>query len=249
MGTLKRINKTLPMMVYVGALATVALINSHKPTVHNALSAYDLPRVEVQSQLFQAAELSHKAVTNWRLFNNGQDLRPYILSNVQSALKKQDKARAFEIARAVIVEANHHAMDPLFLLAVIKTESKFDLRVRGRHGEIGLMQVLPKTAEWLAVQAGLGSSGKLNLEDPVTNIRIGATYFAHLRRSFKGQVFRYVGAYNMGAANVRRLVAARIEPKEYASRVLANYNSYYRHLDRAMNSGLVRVPTRRVATR
>ena len=117
-------------------------------------------------------------------------------------------------------------MDPLFLMAVIATESQFNPKARGSHGEIGLMQVLPKTAKWIAPQAGI-KRNQINLEDPALNIRIGATYFAKLRKTFEGKGTRYVSAYNMGSKNVRKLLKSNKEPKIYSARVIGNYTAFY----------------------
>jgi soluble lytic murein transglycosylase len=116
-------------------------------------------------------------------------------------------------------------MDPLFLLAVIATESQFNLKAHGLHGEIGLMQILPKTAHWLATRAGLPRN--FDLHDPAVNIRVGAAYFARLRKKFNGIGTRYVAAYNMGTSNVRRLLALRAEPRIYPDKVLVNYRKLY----------------------
>jgi soluble lytic murein transglycosylase len=162
------------------------------------------------------------------------DLRATILALVEKSLPTKYEDKAFEIARAVIIEANHHKMDPLFLLAVIATESHFNLDARGTHGEIGLMQVMPVTAKWLAPQAGLPA--KFDLREPAVNIRLGATYFAKLRKTFKHKSNRYIAAYNMGVKNVHRLLKTRVEPKEYSSRVLGNYSQIYLALGTKMTS-------------
>lgn len=210
-----------------------------KVTAASSITAYDLPRIETAAQAEHQIELFRKA--GWAyLLDEEQSLdqRAFILSTIENNLPKAMKSKAFEIARAVITEANHHNMDPLFLLAVIKTESRFNIKARGRHGEIGLMQILPKTAAWIAPQAGVGAN--FNLEDPSTNIRIGATYFAQLRKSFGGKAPRYVGAYNMGPANVYKLAAQNIEPKEYPSRVLGFYKGFYKSFSKAAITALAK---------
>src|SRR5206468_2508407 len=88
--------------------------------------------------------------------------------------------RAYEIAQVLIEEANKYRLDPVFLLAVIKTESHFNPKARGHHGDVGLMQVLPKTGQWIARR--LKMTGTVDLTDPIVNIKIGAAYFAHLRK-------------------------------------------------------------------
>lgn len=231
--------KTLNRYKYhvVAALILLALLLMSARTTVTKVSetAFDLPRIETHSQMSHAMEIFRRAGFSYLFTEDTQvDQRPFVLQTIQKSLPMQFKSRAFEIAQAVIVEANHHGMDPLFLLAVIKTESKFDLKARGRHGEIGLMQVLPSTAAWMAPQAGLPS--KFDLEDPAVNIRIGATYFAQLRKSFDGKTPRYVGAYNMGPTNVRRLIASNVEPRIYPGKVMGYYKGFYKNLSKVFMS-------------
>jgi len=191
-----------------------------------ATKSSDLPHVDKVVQLSHARELfSSESYRPALVTQRSGDLREFIYTVVHRSLSPKQRHHAFAIAGTVINEANRHKMDPLFVLAVIATESSFDIKARGRHGEIGLMQILPKTAKWLAPRMNLCK--EFDLEDPVTNIRIGVSYFAKLRRNFRHNVNRYVGAYNMGSANVRRLVASKVEPREYSGRVIQNYTQFY----------------------
>lgn len=193
---------------------------------HVTRSADELPRVGSRQRLEHSLELLPGPKAPLAMSSVGRlDLRKFILATVQKALPENQQGKAFEIARAVIVEANHHKMDPLFLLAVIATESQFNINARGTHGEIGLMQVMPGTAKWLAPKVGLGN--KFDLEEPVVNIRIGASYLAKLRQTFHHRSKRYVAAYNMGSRNVRRLIATHVEPRIYPTLVLNNYEQIY----------------------
>jgi soluble lytic murein transglycosylase len=212
----------IPLML-AGAKTTVTEVSQ---------TANDLPKLNTQGQQGHALEL---APSREVASVSSKDLRKEILRTVKSQLPRESQPRAFEIARTVITEANHHMMDPFFLLAVIKTESHFNMKARGRHGEIGLMQILPQTAKWLAPQAGMDPE-KINLEDPKTNIRIGATYFASPRKSFSGFGSRYIGAYNMGAANVRKLVSMNVEPSAYPDKVLKNYRGFYKSMTKTTKS-------------
>jgi len=211
----------------------VLLAGVKTKVTHVTEDATDLPPVGTQGQLEHALELFPIQESGSILsISANTDLRSYILNRVKRALPKAQKHRAFEIAHSVITEANHHGMDPFFLLAVIATESSFNLKARGRQGEIGLMQLLPDTVSWLAPQAGFGST-KIDLEDPSVNIRLGATYFAQLRRRFDHHGTRYVSAYNMGVTNVRRLVRANREPNTYSAKVLGNYKKVYASLEKS----------------
>lgn len=150
-----------------------------------------------------------------------------IHAKVVSSLAPKWKSHARAITKTVITESAKYQLDPVFVLAVIKTESKFDPAVIGRHGEIGLMQIKPDTAEWIATKFNIPWQGKKTLENPASNIRIGLAYMQYLRSEFKGKATKYVSAYNMGPRNVRRLIAQNVKPAEYNSRVMKNYNDMY----------------------
>lgn len=212
----------IAVVVLLGLLSMGVKVRVAKPSE----TAKDLPRIEVKTSLNHADELLPKRLrVALDAVSNREDLRGFILDSITQSLPASQKAKAFEVARAVITEANHHHMDPLFLLAVIETESGFNITARGQHGEIGLMQVMPKTANWLARRTKLPANFDLN--DPSVNIRLGAAYFASLRKKFNGVGRRYVAAYNMGTVNVNRLLAIRTEPKIYPDKVMGNYRKLY----------------------
>ena len=156
-----------------------------------------------------------------------KSLNEMIRSKVQTSLAPKWKAQSQNIARTVIAESARYKLDPVFVLAVIKTESKFNPVAVGRFGEIGLMQIKPDTAEWIAHKFGIPWNGADTLRNPSTNIRIGLAYMNYLRTQFTGKPVRYVSAYNMGPTNVRRLVAKNVRPAEYNTRVMKNYADLY----------------------
>lgn len=163
-------------------------------------------------------------------------LNEMIHDKVNSSLSAKWKVQSHAIARTVIKESSKYNMDPVFVLAVIKTESKFNPLAVGRFGEIGLMQIKPDTAEWIAKKFDIPWQGKKTLENPSANIRIGLAYMNYLRNSFKGKAQKYVSAYNMGPRNVRRLIANNVNPEEYNSRVMKNYGELYAKISNNSNT-------------
>lgn len=141
-----------------------------------------------------------------------------------------------KIAQAIIDESLKHEFDPVFLISIIETESHFNPRVLGGAGEIGLMQILPPTAEWISAKAGLKWKGKDTLKDPVSNIRIGAAYLAFLRDRFDMHARLYIAAYNMGQGNVDSAQAKKIWPKDYPGLVMRNYVDFYERLKEKRSS-------------
>lgn len=159
-----------------------------------------------------------------------------IYNKVQSRLQGRWKIQAEKISNTIISESGRHGFDPVFVMAVIQTESKFNPKARGRFGEIGLMQVKPDTAAWIARKYHLRWKGPRTLENPSANIRIGVAYMSYLRDHFAGASSKYVSAYNMGPKNVSRLFAQRVRPREYSLRVMRNYKDIYTTLA-AQSSG------------
>lgn len=210
-------NKLAVFTFTVGALASrmVAQAPVYVPS-------FELPQLQIEIQREQVKELLERAPSS---LVEGSDGRSFIYKTLAQHLPAAYQSQAGEIAHTLIVEANKYNLDPIFLLAVIQTESRYNPMARGRHGDLGLMQLLPKTGLWMAKRMKL--AGQIDLRNPVTNIKIGAAYFAFLRKHFGAKGSRYLAAYNMGIRNVHRLLKEDKEPTLYAARVLKNYRSLY----------------------
>lgn len=99
--------------------------------------------------------------------------------------------------------AGRYRFDPLFVTALIKTESNFFHRARSRRGAIGLMQLMPSTAKELARELGYTRiNDEHDLEDPDVNIHLGTYYLSKLRDDFAGDEMLALAAYNAGKSKV-----------------------------------------------
>ena len=154
----------------------------------------------------------------------------FIYNVVQDSMPAKYRKDAAEVSATILSESAKHGFDPLFVVAVIQTESSFNPGMIGGVGEIGLMQVRPETAQWIIQKLDLPIKGKTALKNPAMNVRIGIAYMSYLRGSFGGAAYRYVAAYNMGPTNVRRMIEQSTPPREYATRVMTNYDNIYRRL-------------------
>lgn len=157
-------------------------------------------------------------------------MEQYILNYLRIALRDSDQPRAETIAKTIIEESKRHDLDPVFVMAVIQRESRFDSKAVGGHGEIGMMQIKPSTARWISEKFGLGLKHEEALYDPVINIRISTTYMAMLRDSFRKDAKYYIAAYNMGPTRARALRAENVQPTIYAGDVIGFYRSHYHKL-------------------
>jgi soluble lytic murein transglycosylase-like protein len=120
-----------------------------------------------------------------------------------------------------------YGIDYELLQALIATESGFDARAVSPKGAVGLMQLIPPTAERYGVQSDKKSAVSQKLTDPKTNIRAGASYLRDLINMFPGQLELALAAYNAGAGAVQR-AGNRIpnypETKNYVKTVMQLYN-------------------------
>ncbi|MDZ4733459.1 MAG: transglycosylase SLT domain-containing protein, partial [Nitrospirota bacterium] len=137
-------------------------------------------------------------------------------------------------------------VDPYLVAAIIREESQYDWRAVSRVGAIGLMQVMPGTANNVAQRLGIPAVGRDDLFDQETNIRIGVHYVEQLLEQFSGNVAHAIASYNAGPMAVGSwivLYSGRSqdefvelipyqETRQYVKRVLRSYREYQR-LDKA----------------
>ena len=99
--------------------------------------------------------------------------------------------------------ARNYNLEPHLVAAVIYQESKFDANAVSRSGAVGLMQLLPATAQGIADRTGGTGWHERDLLDPELNVRYGAWYLRHLLDKY-GDEELALAAYNAGQTNVDR---------------------------------------------
>ncbi|HHY24560.1 MAG TPA: lytic transglycosylase domain-containing protein [Clostridiaceae bacterium] len=99
--------------------------------------------------------------------------------------------------------SEENGIDPYLTISVIFVESKFYPNAISKKGARGLMQIMPKTGEWIAEQIGIEDYQVDDLFDIETNIRLGTWYLAYLMKQFDGDLILVLAAYNGGQGNVR----------------------------------------------
>lgn len=137
-------------------------------------------------------------------------------------------------------------VDPYLVAAIIREESQYDQQAVSRVGAIGLMQVMPGTANAVAQRLGIPAVGRDDLFDQETNIQIGVRYVEQLLAQFSGNVALAIASYNAGPIVVKSWIALHPgrsqdefielipyqETRQYVKRVLRSYREYLR-LDKA----------------
>lgn len=107
-----------------------------------------------------------------------------------------------EYEQLVRANARNHDLDPALVAAVIYAESRFDPNARSDAGAVGLMQLLPGTAEFIARQTGGKDFVVADLRDPEINVRYGTWLLGYLRDRYRGDVTTALAAYHAGPGNV-----------------------------------------------
>jgi soluble lytic murein transglycosylase-like protein len=103
--------------------------------------------------------------------------------------------------------------------AVIHAESGFDPDAVSSRGAIGLMQLMPRTADMV------GISDPYNPHD---NIQAGVKYLKDMLDMFDGNEMLAVAAYNSGPRKVKKYggVPPYKETRKYVRKVFSYYRSY-----------------------
>lgn len=99
------------------------------------------------------------------------------------------------------------------LQSVILVESKYDRLAVSRTGALGVMQLMPDTAEWISKESGLPAK---DLRDSAQNVPLGAWYLDYLLAEYDGNLVLALAAYNGGRGNVDRWIEEYQWPADYA---------------------------------
>jgi soluble lytic murein transglycosylase len=94
--------------------------------------------------------------------------------------------------------AYQYHFDPLWVMAIIQTESGFAPWARSSRGAVGLMQLLPSTANDIAPEIGMKPVTAEELRNPDINVRLGVYYLSKLERMFPDDRTALLSAYNAG---------------------------------------------------
>jgi soluble lytic murein transglycosylase len=103
-------------------------------------------------------------------------------------------------------QAREKQLDPALIAGVIYAESKF-VDQTSSAGALGLMQLMPETATFIAQRSGGSAFTVEDLSTPEVNIAYGSWYLRYLLQHYGGDEVRALAAYNGGIGNVNRWIA------------------------------------------
>jgi soluble lytic murein transglycosylase len=145
--------------------------------------------------------------------------------------------------------AAQHRLDPLLIAAIIRVESNFTPDLISPKNAVGLMQIMPETAEWIIEKTGYSPETAQRLHQANVNIEMGSWYVRFLMNQFQpildnlppdSQIAVVAAAYNAGPGAVNNWLRSGIwdgtleqvrqipygETRHYIQRVTYYYKKY-----------------------
>lgn len=123
----------------------------------------------------------------------------------------------------IYVQSKKFRYDPMFVLALILTESSFRRGQKSSAGARGLMQVIPFVGKDVATRAGVDWEDSNTLFEPESNIKLGTRHLFEQVLLF-GDVEKAILSYNLGEARLRGLIRQNKPlPQNYLNKVMKHY--------------------------
>ncbi len=220
------------------------------PGLRRARELYILGREpEADTEWRQATDgLNHLALKQAALLAHRWGWHVQAITTIARAEYWDDLDLRFPLAYRddVINNARASALNPAWVYAVIRQESSFRPTARSPVGALGLMQLMPATAQEIARQSQdvTGSTRDLLLQ-PATNLRLGVRYLQEILERLQNNPVLATAAYNAGPNKVARWLPTHAalpadiwaetipyqETRRYVQRVLEYATIYTRRLD------------------
>lgn len=145
--------------------------------------------------------------------------------------------------------AKEQGLDEAWVYGLTRQESRFVTYARSGVGAVGLMQVMPATAKWIAKRLGLDSYHNGMIGQMNTNIQLGTYYMRHVLDQMGGQSLMATAAYNAGPGRAKRWAMATptegaiyaetipfSETRNYVQKVMGNAQFYAQRLGARMQT-------------
>ena len=145
------------------------------------------------------------------------EIAPEVKESIDLKSKIDLKAQNNDIEELIATFSEKYGVDSDFIKAIIKQESGFNAKATSKKGAMGLMQLMPKTAE---------SLGVLDAYNPSQNIEGGVKYLKGLLDKFDNNHELALAAYNAGPTAFKKYggIPPYKETQNYVKAIMGTYN-------------------------
>jgi len=157
----------------------------------------------------------------------GVDTKPTMSSPLMQLMLQHPNLKKYEAM--LDQSAKEFAVEPALLKAIMAAESGFNPNAVSPKGAIGLMQIMPETAERYGVQGDRRKTIQQKLTDPRVNIRLAARYLRDLQVLFPQRLELAIASYNAGERAVQKYnnqIPPYPETRNYVQLVAQFYQLY-----------------------
>jgi soluble lytic murein transglycosylase-like protein len=184
-----------------------------------ALSVFSVISSANNLYIYQAPN-GEKVVTDQRVNLSGYRLLHFSGSASETGqVLRGVQTNKTELDQMIENAAELYGVDKDLIRAVIRVESNFNPAAKSHKGAIGLMQLMPATAQQYQAT---------DLYDPETNIHAGTKHLRYLLSLFNNRVNLALAAYNAGEHRVKqyRGIPPYRETQTYVSKVMYHWQQY-----------------------
>lgn len=243
---------TAPAAVYEPSEAEIQAIAA-RPAIQRALAffAAGLHSEGVREWAFATRQFDDRALLSAARLARRHELYDRAIYSAERTRHLVDLELRYPTPHRTLIQdyVQKTGLDEAWVFGLIRQESRFVSTAKSSAGALGLMQLMPATARWVAKKLGL-SHARLDLaRDLDTNIALGTYYLKHVYDRLDGNPVLATAAYNAGPVRARRWQDARplegaiyvesiplTETRDYVKKVLANASIYALRLEHHLTS-------------
>ena len=162
--------------------------------------AYKLWRYTVVKYSKQERLAAAEIASKWGFFD--MSLYAYALSG--DGKKNLSDYYPLAYKEDVLFYSTKYDINPAWVWSLMRQESTFNIHARSYAGAVGLMQLMPATANFIANRYKIPYQGEKSLVDPKININIGIAHLSFVSQLFKNNIALATASYNAGQGNVAK---------------------------------------------
>jgi soluble lytic murein transglycosylase len=207
------------------------------------LAELDLRAESQREWLAIVRDFDDDALNQASIYAAGRRLNDRSINTANRTRERHDYALRYPMPWRDLFSAaaRDNAVEEAMLLGIARQESRFTPQIVSSAGAIGLMQLMPATAQWVAKQSGRADFRPSRINDLDINTQFGAFYFKYWLDRLDGSPALAAAAYNAGPGRAMAWRPAEAldgaawvetipfnETRDYVKKVLANSVVYAR---------------------